>query len=26
MYQVANHGVLATDAADIVMFTTEGEA
>ena len=26
IYQVANHGVLATDAADIAMFTTEGEA
>ena len=26
IYQVANHGVLATDAADLAMFTTEGEA
>ena len=26
IYQVANHGVLATDAADVAMFTTEGEA
>jgi len=26
IYQVVNHGVLATDAADIAMFTTEGEA
>ena len=26
IYQVANHGVLATDAADMTVFTTEGEA
>ena len=26
IYQVANHGVLATDAADVAMFTVEGEA
>ena len=26
IYQVANHGVLATDAADLAIFTTEGEA
>ena len=26
IYQVANHGVLATDAADVAMFTTKGEA
>ena len=26
IYQVANHGVLATDAADMTAFTTEGEA
>ena len=26
IYQVANHGVLATDAADVAMFSTEGEA
>ena len=26
IYQVANHGVSATDAADLAMFTTEGEA
>ena len=26
IYQVANHGALATDAADLAMFTTEGEA
>ena len=26
IYQVANHGVLATDAASIAMFATEGEA
>ena len=26
IYQVANHDVLATDAAEIAMFTTEGEA
>jgi len=26
IYQVASHGVLATDAADIAMFTTQGEA
>ena len=26
IYQVANYGVLATDAADVAMFTTEGEA
>ena len=26
IYHVANHGALATDAADLAMFTTEGEA
>ena len=26
IYQVANHGVLATDAANLAMFATEGEA
>ena len=26
IYQVVNHGVLAADAADVAMFTTEGEA
>ena len=26
IYQVANHGVLATDAADVAMFNIEGEA
>ena len=26
IYQVANHSVLATDAADLAMFNTEGEA
>ena len=26
IYQVANHGALATNAANVAMFTTEGEA
>ena len=26
IYQVANHGVLATHAANVAMFTTDGEA